>query len=229
MCIQFCLWCALIVQVNSAVAALPKKANWDLKRDIEARLAKLDRQTQRSITEIVREKVRSQQKTIAADVPAAIIVSASPAAAIAYTPTARSVSTPSSAPFSESAISTATLPPSPSAAERDSARISSAVPPTASAGVGAAAAAPALANELLDEQFDFSAAGIDPAALMQAMATVVVAGDGGGEVGAVAAPISSRTRRGGAAPASAAATATPSPQAEGGGVAKGRARRGKGQ
>jgi coiled-coil domain-containing protein 12 len=31
----------------------PKKANWDLKREIEPRLAKLERRTQRALVEIV--------------------------------------------------------------------------------------------------------------------------------------------------------------------------------
>ena len=48
------------LQVEAAAASLPKKAHWDLKRDIAARLDKLDRQTQRAIAEIVREKVRTQ-------------------------------------------------------------------------------------------------------------------------------------------------------------------------
>ena len=47
-------------QVDAA-AALPKKANWDLKRDNESRMARLDRQTQRAISELVRERVRAQQ------------------------------------------------------------------------------------------------------------------------------------------------------------------------
>lgn len=37
------------------VSIAPKKANWDLKRDVEARLRKLDRQTQTAIRELVRE------------------------------------------------------------------------------------------------------------------------------------------------------------------------------
>ena len=36
------------------VAIAPKKANWDLKRDVEGRLAKLDRQTQAAIRELIR-------------------------------------------------------------------------------------------------------------------------------------------------------------------------------
>lgn len=36
------------------VSIAPKKANWDLKRDVEKRLAKLERQTQTAIRELIR-------------------------------------------------------------------------------------------------------------------------------------------------------------------------------
>ncbi|KAI9016343.1 mRNA splicing factor [Phycomyces nitens] len=35
----------------------PKKANWDLKRDVEKKLEKLDRRTQRAILEILRQRL----------------------------------------------------------------------------------------------------------------------------------------------------------------------------
>lgn len=35
----------------------PKKANWDLKRDVEKKLEKLNRRTQRAIVEIIRERM----------------------------------------------------------------------------------------------------------------------------------------------------------------------------
>lgn len=35
----------------------PRKVNWDLKRDIEEKLRKLDRRTQRAIVEIIRERM----------------------------------------------------------------------------------------------------------------------------------------------------------------------------
>lgn len=41
------------------VNVAPKKANWDLKRDIQAKLDKLERRTQRAIIEIMREQVGS--------------------------------------------------------------------------------------------------------------------------------------------------------------------------
>jgi len=40
----------------------PKKANWDLRRDIAVKLAKLERRTQRAIVELTRlEEQRRQQ------------------------------------------------------------------------------------------------------------------------------------------------------------------------
>ena len=38
----------------------PKKANWDLKRDVEAKLAKLERRTQRALVQIMQEEQRKQ-------------------------------------------------------------------------------------------------------------------------------------------------------------------------
>lgn len=39
----------------------PKKANWDLKRDIEKDMAKLDRQTELAIVELLRRKIASAE------------------------------------------------------------------------------------------------------------------------------------------------------------------------
>lgn len=36
----------------------PKKANWDLKRDVEKRLEKLERRTMRALLELAQEEVR---------------------------------------------------------------------------------------------------------------------------------------------------------------------------
>jgi hypothetical protein len=38
------------------VSIAPKKANWDLKRDVEKRLSKLERQTQNAIRELIRTR-----------------------------------------------------------------------------------------------------------------------------------------------------------------------------
>lgn len=45
------------------VNVAPKKANWDLKRDIQPKLDKLERRTQRAIMEILMEQVREQWRT----------------------------------------------------------------------------------------------------------------------------------------------------------------------
>ncbi|KAF9514460.1 hypothetical protein BS47DRAFT_1343021 [Hydnum rufescens UP504] len=39
----------------------PKRANWDLKRDMEKKLAKLDRKTQESIHTLIRQRLASQK------------------------------------------------------------------------------------------------------------------------------------------------------------------------
>lgn len=40
----------------------PKKANWDLKRDIEKKLDKLERRTQRAILEIMQDEEAARLK-----------------------------------------------------------------------------------------------------------------------------------------------------------------------
>jgi coiled-coil domain-containing protein 12 len=47
----------------------PKKANWDLKREVEPRLAKLERRTQRALVEMLlqEEQQRLQQEGGVAD------------------------------------------------------------------------------------------------------------------------------------------------------------------
>jgi len=39
----------------------PRKPDWDLKRDIEKRMTKLERRTQRSIAELIRERLKGEQ------------------------------------------------------------------------------------------------------------------------------------------------------------------------
>eukprot|EP01116_Phalansterium_solitarium_P021817 TRINITY_DN6952_c0_g1_i1.p1 TRINITY_DN6952_c0_g1~~TRINITY_DN6952_c0_g1_i1.p1 ORF type:complete len:155 (+),score=36.91 TRINITY_DN6952_c0_g1_i1:80-544(+) len=39
----------------------PKKANWDLKRDLEPKLRKLETRTQRAIIEMLREKLKAEE------------------------------------------------------------------------------------------------------------------------------------------------------------------------
>ena len=45
----------------------PKKANWDLKRDIEKSLAILNRRTQRAIVELIRERLAREAEEEEAD------------------------------------------------------------------------------------------------------------------------------------------------------------------
>jgi coiled-coil domain-containing protein 12 len=42
---------------GAAAAAAPRKANWDLKRDIAPRLGILERRTQRALVELLRERL----------------------------------------------------------------------------------------------------------------------------------------------------------------------------
>lgn len=39
----------------------PRKPDWDLKRDIEKRMSKLERRTQRAIAELIRERLKGEQ------------------------------------------------------------------------------------------------------------------------------------------------------------------------
>merc|ERR1711934_976415 len=39
----------------------PRKANWDLKRDVAKKLEKLDKRTQRAIFDIIRDKLKAQE------------------------------------------------------------------------------------------------------------------------------------------------------------------------
>ena len=66
-------------QSDAPVTIAPRKPNWDLKRDVEKKLAKLERLTTRAIGEILREKASSGGSSDAA--AAAAPRSASSAAA----------------------------------------------------------------------------------------------------------------------------------------------------
>ncbi|KAG2206956.1 mRNA splicing factor [Mucor mucedo] len=48
----------------------PKKPNWDLKRDVEKKLEKLDRKTQRAIYEIIRQRLEGDKDANLAEVVA---------------------------------------------------------------------------------------------------------------------------------------------------------------
>lgn len=48
----------------------PKKANWDLRRDVEKKLEKLDRRTQKAILETIRQRLTNEGETDLAQVVA---------------------------------------------------------------------------------------------------------------------------------------------------------------
>jgi coiled-coil domain-containing protein 12 len=48
---------------NDELNIVPKKPNWDLKSQVETRLEKLKRKTQKVIVEILREKLAAEART----------------------------------------------------------------------------------------------------------------------------------------------------------------------
>jgi coiled-coil domain-containing protein 12 len=42
----------------------PKKVNWDLKRDIQGKLDRLERRTQRSLVELLRERLEKEAEDV---------------------------------------------------------------------------------------------------------------------------------------------------------------------
>ena len=46
----------------------PKKPNWDLKRDVEKKLEKLERRTQRAIYEIIRQRLENDKDANLVDI-----------------------------------------------------------------------------------------------------------------------------------------------------------------
>lgn len=55
-----CWCCACIPSQELLLNIAPKKANWDLKRDIQGQLDKLERRTQKAIVEIIQEDERKR-------------------------------------------------------------------------------------------------------------------------------------------------------------------------
>ncbi|CAO3632158.1 unnamed protein product [Cunninghamella blakesleeana] len=45
---------------NDLFNLAPKKANWDLRRDVEKKLEKLDKRTQRAIVELIRQRLNEE-------------------------------------------------------------------------------------------------------------------------------------------------------------------------
>mmetsp|Transcript_412 Transcript_412/g.798 ORF Transcript_412/g.798 Transcript_412/m.798 type:complete len:128 (-) Transcript_412:38-421(-) len=60
------------------LSVAPKKANWDLKRDVEKKLQVLERRTQRAIIELTREKVLREQGEDGGEALATAVASAAP-------------------------------------------------------------------------------------------------------------------------------------------------------
>ncbi len=58
-CVRWRLVAVLRLQ-DLLVNVAPKKANWDLKRDVQPKLDKLERRTQRAIVQLMMEQVRSR-------------------------------------------------------------------------------------------------------------------------------------------------------------------------
>ncbi|XP_036179414.1 coiled-coil domain-containing protein 12-like [Myotis myotis] len=59
----------VIEEVDLANLA-PRKPDWDLKRDVAKKLEKLEKQTQRAIAELIRERLKGQEDSLASAVDA---------------------------------------------------------------------------------------------------------------------------------------------------------------
>ena len=44
------------------IALIFRKANWDLKRDVQKKLQKLEKRTKRAMAEMIREKLRAEKE-----------------------------------------------------------------------------------------------------------------------------------------------------------------------
>lgn len=53
-------WPVIVLQGDVLLNVVPKKANWDLRRDVEKKLAKLERRTQRALVQLMQEQHREQ-------------------------------------------------------------------------------------------------------------------------------------------------------------------------
>ena len=52
---------------NVLANVMPKKANWDLKRDVEKKMEKLEKRTQRAMVELMREEEERRMKEAEAE------------------------------------------------------------------------------------------------------------------------------------------------------------------
>nr|CAH7714846.1 unnamed protein product [Callosobruchus chinensis] len=53
----------VVIDQLDVTALAPRKPDWDLKRDVAKKLAKLERQTQRAIAELIRDRLKEKSKT----------------------------------------------------------------------------------------------------------------------------------------------------------------------
>ncbi|XP_018568656.1 coiled-coil domain-containing protein 12 [Anoplophora glabripennis] len=64
----------IVIDQLDVTSLAPRKPDWDLKRDVAKKLAKLERQTQKAIAELIRERLkeRSEMEDLAAIVNAGV-------------------------------------------------------------------------------------------------------------------------------------------------------------
>ncbi|KAJ8984852.1 hypothetical protein NQ317_013053 [Molorchus minor] len=53
----------IVIDQLDVTSLAPRKPDWDLKRDVAKKLAKLERQTQRAIAELIRERLKERSQT----------------------------------------------------------------------------------------------------------------------------------------------------------------------
>ncbi|CAG9865020.1 unnamed protein product [Phyllotreta striolata] len=54
---------AVVIDQLDVTALAPRKPDWDLKRDVAKKLAKLEKQTQKAIAELIRDRLRESNET----------------------------------------------------------------------------------------------------------------------------------------------------------------------
>ncbi|KAM5292416.1 coiled-coil domain-containing protein 12 [Ctenodactylus gundi] len=59
-----------VIQEVDLANLAPRKPDWDLKRDVAKKLEKLEKRTQRAIAELIRERLRGQEDSLATAVDA---------------------------------------------------------------------------------------------------------------------------------------------------------------
>lgn len=55
----------MVIDQLDVTSLAPRKPDWDLKRDVEKKLQKLERQTQRAIGELIRERLKEHNENLA--------------------------------------------------------------------------------------------------------------------------------------------------------------------